>query len=43
LKALTWARIFTTVSSEKANAILHCRRSFLFYNKEAWVKKEKKL
>ena len=40
LKALNWARTLTTVSSEEANTIIHCRRSFLFYNKEAWVKKD---
>ena len=40
MTALNWARTLTTVSSEEANTILHCRRSFLYYNKEAWVKKE---
>ena len=40
LMALNWARTLTAVSSEEENTILHCRRSFLFYNKEAWVKKE---
>jgi len=40
LKALNWAGSLTKVSPEEANTILHCRKSFLFYNKEVWVKKE---
>ena len=42
LKAIQWARTITTVSQAEEKAILHCRKSFLFWDGQAWVKRDNK-
>jgi len=39
MNALKWGSNKTKISSDEINTILHCRRSFLFYNQEPCVKK----
>lgn len=39
LEALSWAKNLTTITDEDTKIILHCRKTFLFYQEEAWVKK----
>ena len=37
-RALTWAQSFQMVDNQTIEVIWHCRRSLLFYGKEAWEK-----
>ena len=37
--SIRWARNYTPISSEEEDIILHCRRSFLFFDKQGYVKK----
>ena len=39
VKAIRWARTVTNVSQEEERIILHCRKSFLFWNGQAWEKR----
>ena len=39
-ESLAWAGTLIEIPIEQINTILHCRRSFLFFNQEPWVKKE---
>ena len=39
LEALAWAKQLTHITNEEANTIMHCRKSFLFYGQDSWVKK----
>ena len=38
-KAITWAKSLTEISDSEIDTILHCRKTFLFFNNDAWVKK----
>lgn len=38
-EALEFAKIYTTISDKELRTINHCRKSLLFFNKEAWTKK----
>ena len=37
--AIQWARSFTNISVQEVNVIMHCRKMFLFFEDECWVKK----
>ena len=39
MKALDFANLHTTISENEIRTILHCRKSLLFFQNEAWVKK----
>ena len=40
LDALSWAKNLTTITDEEIKIILlHCRKTFLFYQDETWVKR----
>ena len=39
-KALDFAATFTNISKEDIRLIYHCRKSLLFFNNEAWKKKD---
>ena len=38
-EALNWAGGLTQITNDEINTIMHCRRSFLYFNQEPWVKK----
>lgn len=38
--AITWAKSITNIEDRDMEVIFHCRKSFLFYRKEPWVKRE---
>ena len=40
IKALDWASTMVPITPDQRELFLHVRKSFLFYKKEAWVKKE---
>ena len=40
MNAVTWARTITNISEQELKVIRHCRRNFLFFQNECWVKKE---
>ena len=40
-KALDFAENYTIISKEGIRLIFHCRKSLLFFNDEAWKKKDK--
>ena len=42
VKAIKWARTITAVSRAEERTILHCRKSFLFWEGEPWEKRENK-
>ena len=42
VKAIKWARTITAVSRVEERTILHCRKSFLFWEGEPWEKRENK-
>ena len=37
--ALKWAKNLTKITDSDIEVILHCRKTFLFYQDEIWVKK----
>ena len=37
---MSWAGNLTDITKDEIGTIMHCRKSFLFHNGEAWVKKE---
>ena len=39
INAIKWARMHTSISDEELNIVLHCRKTFLFFQDECWVKK----
>ena len=39
-RAITWARQFCPISDLDEEIFMHCRRTFLFHDGKAWVKKE---
>lgn len=40
LSAVSWARTITSLSEEEYSVIRHCRRNFLFFQNETWVKRD---
>ena len=40
MDAINWAKSLTNISKDEVNIILHCRKMFLFYQNECWVKKD---
>ena len=38
--AITWARESTTVTAKEASIIMHCRKTFLYFDDDCWTKKE---
>ena len=38
--AITWARQFCPISDLDEDVFMHCRRTFLFHDGKAWVKRE---
>ena len=38
--SLIWAGTMVNISKEEMETIMHCRKTFLYYNQNAWVKKE---
>ena len=38
--AVVWARTITSLSEQEFSIIRHCRRNFLFFQNETWVKRE---
>ena len=39
-KALDWAKQYATFTEDEKNIIIHCRRNFLFFQNDIYVKKE---
>jgi len=39
-EALGFAKLHTTISDKELRTIYHCRKSLLFFNNEAWMKKD---
>ena len=37
--AISWAKSITNISDSEVSVIMHCRKMFLFYDGECWVKK----
>ena len=37
--SINWARNYTQISKEEEEIILHCRKSFLFFDKQVYVNK----
>ena len=37
--SINWARNYTQITKEEEEIILHCRKSFLFFDKQVYVKK----
>ena len=40
MNAVAWARTIVNISEQELKVISHCRRNFLFFQNECWVKKE---
>ena len=40
MSAIKWARTLTPISEDDIKIILHCRKTFLYFQDECWVKKE---
>ena len=40
MEAISWAKTYTTVPADELNVVLHCRKMFLFFEDECWVKKD---
>ena len=40
LNALKFAKTYSAIPDESENILLHCRKSFLFHNKDVWTKQK---
>ena len=40
LNALRFAKTYSAIPDEFENILLHCRKSFLFHNKDVWTKQK---
>ena len=40
INAVAWARTITSLSEQEFSTIRHCRRNFLYFQNETWVKRE---
>ena len=42
MSAIRWARSYTPINSQEIDLILHCRKTFLYFEDDCWVKKSNK-
>ena len=40
MNSFSWAKSLTNINDDEINLVLHCRKTFLFFQDECWVKKE---